>query len=149
MSIPKTGKVDLDTITVMNRPRCGVKDRISRSTKNLNFSIFLTPKGRRKKRNALNHFSKNRFGKPVTYEWQIDYTNRPSRTDLRVLGADLIEFGLNRWAAVSGVKFQNRNNWIYADIIIYFYRGKITKQLYNLHILLQAIFYKHATVRKS
>lgn len=123
MSIPKTGKVDLDTITVMNRPRCGVKDRISRSTKNLNFSIFLTPKGRRKKRNALNHFSKNRFGKSVTYEWQIDYTNRPSRTDLRVLGADLIEFGLNRWAAVSGVKFQNRNNWIYADIIIYFYRG--------------------------
>lgn len=59
MGIPKTRKLDNETIEIMKKPRCARPDKTPINFSNSKLRAVLTSRGRRKRRQAKNYFSKN------------------------------------------------------------------------------------------
>lgn len=118
MSIPQTGKLNKVTMETMAKPRCGVKDKASESV-----NVFLTNRGKRKRRDALQHFYKYKSAKSVTYDWFISSNYLPSSNDMAAKSYAMLEYAMNKWSAVTNVNFRSRRGWIYADLVISFRKG--------------------------
>lgn len=118
MSIPQTGKLNKVTMETMAKPRCGVRDKASESV-----NVFLTNRGKRKRRDALQHFYKYKSAKSVTYDWFISSNYLPSSNDMAAKSYAMLEYAMNKWSAVTNVNFRSRRGWIYADLVISFRKG--------------------------
>ncbi|XP_062076209.1 metalloendoproteinase 4-MMP-like [Humulus lupulus] len=112
-----TGKLDLDTISQIEEPRCGVADAISSSGSRRSFTLHGTKR--------YEYF----LGKPrwtrrmpmtLTYAFSPDYMIRYlSFSDIRAV----FKRAFSRWSSVIPVCFSETEDYVYADIKIGFYSG--------------------------
>ena len=106
-----TGKLDLDTITQITEPRCGVPDTISTFTLHGTKRYVYFP-------------GKPRWGRrmpmTLTYALSPDYMIRYlSLNDIKAV----FKRAFSRWSSVIPVSFAETEDYVYADIKIGFYSG--------------------------
>lgn len=112
-----TGKLDVDTVTQIMSPRCGVSDRIKRSTDDIGNNIHVT-------KHYAYFYGQPRWGRlahdTLTYAFSgnhmIDYI---SLSEVR----EAFRRSFSRWSAVIPVIFSETDDYSSADIKIGFYKG--------------------------
>ncbi|XP_072050834.1 stromelysin-1-like [Amphiura filiformis] len=102
-NITVTGKLDSETMEMMNLPRCGMPD-------NMGFSH----KARRRRYSAMTMWNKNDL------TWRIN-SNTPDLNN--ALTKDIMQGALEIWSDVSGLTFEETTD-AGADIIIDFFTGE-------------------------